>query len=88
MKLKRKSDQSLAFGSTFNMCSLSEIIVSFVGGNSTSAFIKDFEVFLESSKVWKDMFNAFKDKDIITDNHNSIFFEPKNKEDRNRGYTL
>ena len=44
--------------------------------------IKDFDVWLESKQEWKDMAQAFRDKDLIIDNYNTIFFEPKTQEDK------
>lgn len=37
---------------------------------------------------WKDLNRAFKDRDVITDNYNKYFFEPRTPEDRIRGFTL
>jgi hypothetical protein len=67
----------------FNMHALNEIDMK-----DDSAFVKDLDVFIEATGQWKDMGEAFRDKDIITDNYNSHFFEPKTQEDRERGYTL
>jgi hypothetical protein len=53
-----------------------------------SAFIRDFEVWIEALQKWKCMSQAFKDSDLIVDNYNTIFFEPGNDEDRERGFTL
>ena len=54
-------------------------------------FIEDLDVFIEKNInffAWKDMGQAFRDHDLITDNLNKYFFEPENKEDRKRGFTL
>jgi hypothetical protein len=53
-----------------------------------SAFIRDFEVWIEALQKWKCMSQAFKDSDLIVDNYNTTFFEPSNDEDRERGFTL
>lgn len=37
---------------------------------------------------WKDLNQAMKDRDVITDNYNTYFFEPRTPEDRIRGFTL
>jgi len=37
---------------------------------------------------WKDLNQAMKDRDVITDNYNKYFFEPRTSEDRIRGFTL
>ncbi len=56
-------------------------------GDADSMFIRELDVWIEPTG-WKDMSAAFLDHDIITDNYNTQFFEPKNAEDRKRGYTL
>jgi len=35
---------------------------------------------------WIPMDEAFKNKDLITDNYNTTFFEPENDEEKKRGY--
>lgn len=51
-----------------------------------SVYIKDLEIFIEKLGVWKSLSQAFKDRDVITDNYNTTFSEPKTEEDRARGY--
>lgn len=75
------------YSGDFNIHSLSEVLVRGDWGADTS-YQKDLDVFLESKQEWKDMRQAFADRDIIIDNHNTCFFEPTTKEDRERGYTL
>jgi hypothetical protein len=78
----------------FNVCALSEVICYWEDGSADSLFIKDLDVFIEARTYtgnhigWKDMRQAFEDKDIIIDNFNTYFFEPENEEDRKRGFTL
>ena len=55
-------------------------------GGAESAYISDLEVYIEDE--WKDLSDAFKNKDIITDYYNEWFFEPKDEEERRRGYRL
>jgi hypothetical protein len=74
------------FTTTFNIASLSEVIVLFDCGGADSMPISELEVYLEAKKQWKNMFLAFKDKDIIPNNLNTSFGEPRNDEDRRRGY--
>ena len=87
MKVRGKDKKWEGVSKSFNISSISEILIyGDWGGDST--FINECEVYLESKKIWKDMSQAFKDKDIITDNYNTRFFEPPTKEDRERGFTL
>lgn len=94
MKLRHKTTKSVARADKFNIHGLGEIIVMFLpddgndGYDQTSDFIRDYEVWLKQKHEWKDLVQAFKDKDVIRDNYNTRFFEPKTQEDRKRGYTL
>jgi hypothetical protein len=67
----------------FNISTLGEVILP-----DTSEFVSELDVWLEQKKEWKDMHQAFMDKDLITDNYNTRFFEPPTQEDRERGFTL
>ena len=69
-----------------------------------SVYISDLEVFITKNKLfllnkpiipectsvghWIPMNEAFKNKDLIIDNYNIYFFEPKDNEEKNRGYRL
>lgn len=53
-----------------------------------SAYQRDFDVLLEAKREWKDLNQAFHDRDVIIDNYNTRFFEPQTPEDRERGHTL
>ncbi len=66
---------------SLNISALAEVLTG-----DDSAFFSDLDVYLESKKQWKCLSQAFKDRDIITDNYNTIFFEPKDEEERKRGY--
>ena len=83
MKVKYKKSGAISYSSDFNMCALSEVLTG-----DDSVFISDLDVWLTATNEWKDMHQSFKDRDLITDNYNTNFFEPMNDEDRNRGYTL
>ena len=87
MKVRNIKTKEKGESSSFNTHSLSEVIVGWKEELDT-VFTKDLEVFIEALQVWKTLNQAFKDKDIINDNYNEYFFEPKNEEDRKRGYTL
>ena len=87
MKLRYKKDGSEAASSQFNIHALDEIIAFFANDMDTM-FIKDFDVWLEKTTPpgWKDMSEAFRDHDLITDDYNTRFFEPTNDDDRKRGF--
>lgn len=95
MKVRMKSNPSSVFSSSeFNTHALGEVIGCGKDFGCDLFYIKDLDVFIEARTHagnhigWKDMREAFKDKDLIIDNYNTCFFEPKNEEDRQRGYTL
>ena len=88
MKVRGRTSEIIWFSNRFNIHGMSEIIVNHIEYGGDSAYIKDFDVYLESKQEWKDMSQAFKDHDLIVDNYNTLFFEPKTEEDKIRGYTL
>jgi hypothetical protein len=53
-----------------------------------TCFIKDFDVYIEAKKEWIDLYKAFNSRDVIIDNYNTIFFEPRNPEEKKRGFAL
>ena len=66
-----------------NIHALSEVLTG-----DDSVFIKDLDVYLEKSSPpgWKDLRQAFRDKDVIIDNYNTTFREPLNEQERTQGY--
>lgn len=88
MKVRFKDSKAEGDATRFNMHAMSEIIVGFKDGDQDTMFIKDFDVFIEAKGIWLDMYAAFSAKDIITDNYNAWFGEPKEQADRDRGYFL
>ena len=89
MKVRMKNDpKHKIFASRFNIHALTEVIGCGVESGCNLFFIKDLEVWIKALKRWKDMQEAFKDKDLITDNINVCFFGPANEEKRKRGYRL
>lgn len=86
MKIKNKLSGAIGFSGSFNTHGMGEIIVGFKEDGMDSDFIKNYDVFLEKSGYWKDMSEVFRNNDLIIDNYNTIFFEPKSDEDRARGY--
>ena len=69
----------------FNVVALAEVIVGFDGDmGADTCFIRDLDVLIKEE--WITLSQAFKNHDLITDNYNTTFFEPKTPEDRERGY--
>lgn len=95
MKAREKiHPETIIHTGKFNIHALSECICYWPEGDADSMYFKDLDVFIEATNEtgdvigWKDMREAFGDKDIIVDNFNTHFFEPANEEDRKRGFTL
>jgi len=88
MKVRSKGTGITWYSNRFNIHGMDEIIVNHPDHGGDSAYIKDFDVYLESKKEWKDMPQAFKDHDLIVDNYNTLVFEPPTEEDKLRGFTL
>jgi len=86
MKVRNKNTGALGYSSKFNMHAMAEIIVCFDEGDCDSDFISNYDVFLKVKNIWKSMNEAFRDKDVITDNYNSEFMEPRNEAERKRGW--
>lgn len=83
MKLRYKATLSEASSSSFNLHALAEVLT---GDDSASISDLDVWLVLTDPPQWKDMQQAFRDKDLITDDYNSRFFEPTNDADRTRGW--
>ena len=83
MELRLKSTNEILGGDLFNTTALNEVLAS-----GDSYYIRELDIFIIKLGVWKDMRQAFKDRDIITDNYNTKFFEPQNERDKERRYTL
>lgn len=88
MKVRHKICGDIAYSGNFNIHSYNEIIVTLEEGDMDSDYIDNYEVFLNQKNEWKNLRQAFKDNDVITDNYNTRFFEPPTEADRVRGYTL
>jgi hypothetical protein len=63
-----------------------EVIVGFDGGDMDTVYMRDLDVWLEGLGRWKDMGLAFQDRDLISDNYNSEFREPKTADERSQGW--
>ena len=81
MKLRYKKTGIEAAGSQFNIHAIGEVLT----GDDT-VYINDLDVFLPALNTWKDMGQAFTDHDLIVDDYNTYFFEPKDDAERQRGY--
>jgi hypothetical protein len=79
MLVRYKINNQEASASRFNIHALDEALT---GGDSVC--IKDLDVWLGDS--WKDMRQAFRDKDIVPDNYNERFSPPVNEYARTIGY--
>lgn len=84
----RVKDQPWVTGSAsrLNTFGFGEVIMGFDGeeGGMDSMMIRDLEV--EVNGEWIYMPVAFREKKIITDNHNEHFGLPENQEAFERGY--
>lgn len=81
MRLRYKKTKTETFGYRFNILALCEILTG-----DDSALCSELDVWVNGE--WKDLHQAFKDKDIITDNYNTMIMYPPTEEDRERGFTL
>jgi hypothetical protein len=80
MKLRYKETKTETESSQFNIHALAEVLTG-----DDSVFIKDLDVWVNGE--WKDMRQAFRDRDIIPNNENTRFGIPKNDMERERGYS-
>lgn len=81
MKVRYKNTGTEACASRFNTYSMDEVLT----GDDT---VPIGELDVEINGVWMDMRQAFRNKDIISDNYNEWFGVPVKPEDRERGYFL
>ncbi len=87
VRFKVKPDE-ICTSSRFEVSTLTDVLVFSPEEPLGDVPQRELDVFLESKGEWKDMREAFSDHDLITDNYNTMFFEPRNEEDRTRGYAL
>lgn len=87
VRLRTKPDQ-VGTSDTFdvNTCAPQEVFVNYAD-ERVAEFTRDLDVFIEAKKEWIPFGEARKNHDIIADNYNTCFFEPKTPEDRERGHT-
>jgi hypothetical protein len=79
MKCRYKDTKTEFSSYTFNVHALSEILT---GDDTVST--ANVDVFINGK--WKDMHQAFEDKDIVPDNYNRFFGPPENEIAKARGY--
>ena len=79
MKLRYKKTGTETAGSQFNTHAVGEVLTG-----CDSALISELDVWIDGA--WKDMSQAFRDRDLIPDNYNVWFGQPRTPEDRDRGY--
>lgn len=77
--------EALGHSSEFNTSSLSEVIVYYDDGGADSEYMQALEVWL-SNQTWVNMRDAFAEKQLICDNYNRYFREPKNDDEMLRGW--
>lgn len=82
MKIRYKKTGEEGGASQFNVHAMAEVLTG-----DDSAYISDLDVWIEG-KGWVDMGEAFRNHDLIVDDYNTRFFEPRTEEDRKRGYAL
>jgi hypothetical protein len=92
MKIRLKDKpKATGFSMGLNTHAMAEVIVGFDDDESgqsmgmDSCFLKELQVLLKDG-TWKDLEQAFKDKDVITDNYNTDFREPENEEEKEKGW--
>lgn len=90
MKLRHTTTHKSCFSSTFNTHALGEIIVGFDEGDMDSDYISNYDVLLEigpRAGQWVSLRDAFRQHDVIPNNHNTCFAEPASDEARARGWS-
>lgn len=79
MKVRYKKSKIERHATRFNVHAMAEVLTG-----DDSAFIKELDVLINNE--WKDMSQAFEDKDIVPDNYNESFAPPINEECKTRGF--
>lgn len=84
-RLKHHPHRDNIGGSQFNTHGIGSVFVA-DQDELWEESIENLEMLVDGE--WKPMGQAFRDRDLITDNYNTQFFPPPTPEDRDRGYTL
>lgn len=64
------------YGSNFNLCSINDILVYFDDGSIEEYSPSQLDVYLTKTEEWKYLTDAFRDKDVVTNDENTFFYEP------------
>ncbi len=80
MRYKNRPDDTFEC-STLNTHAMAEVLTG-----DDSAYFSSVEVFVAKKDVWKCLSQAFRDRDVITDNYNTSFGEQRTDEERQRGW--
>ena len=85
MKCRRIGQSRIYYTGSFNMSSLTEILITANDGEMWSDYARDYEVLLPNGE-WKPLGQAFTDHDVVPNNVNSSFGPPIDDECRTRGW--
>jgi hypothetical protein len=84
MKVRYKDKPYITgWASHFNTHSAAEVLVTFPDGDATSESIHKLQCYCAVG--WKNMAQAFKDRDILPDNYNTFFGIP-DAEEKKQGF--
>lgn len=67
-------------GSNFNLCSINDILVYFDDGCIDEYSPSQLDVYLTKKKEWKYLPDAFRDKDVVTNDAYTFFYEPREEQ--------
>ena len=83
MRLRYKDSKIETFGNAFNLHSLDEILT-----HDDSVPASNLDVFIPLKNEWKDLRQAFRDKDVLPNDANTWFAAAVKRTDKSRGYFL
>ena len=81
-----KNKNNIGTSNKFNTSSPVCEVVVYWKDDLSDEYGSDLEVFINNE--WIPLIKAFDQKLLITDNYNTQFFEPKDDEEKERGYRL
>ena len=68
------------YGSNFNICSMNDVLVYFDDGHIEEYGASQLDVYLTKKEEWKYLSDAFRDKDVVTNDENTFFYEPREEQ--------
>ena len=68
------------YGSHFNLCSINDILVYFDDGSIEEYSPSQLDVYLTKTEEWKYLTDALIDKDVVTNDENTFFYEPRDEQ--------